>query len=283
MLNRSFCHIPSIGQATESKIWKSQISDFKDFISSPPVFLSGNKKKLILQHIKITKEKIVLKDLSYFMQNLPSCEHWRVFKEFRGCVAYLDIETTGLSDFQNTITTISLFDGKNIKYYVNGINLNDFKEDIKDYELLITYNGKTFDIPFIEKFFQIRLRHAHLDLRYILKSLGYSGGLKSCEKQLDIGRQGSVADVDGFFAVLLWSDYQKTGNIKSLETLLSYNIEDVLNLEYLMVEAYNQKIEKFCVNAELIPKPVKPENPFNTDEVTINRIKDENRGFSGYY
>lgn len=43
----------------------------------------------------------------------------------------------------------------------------------------------------------------------------------------------------GFFAVLLWQEFQQTGNIKALETLLVYNIEDVVNLETLMVLAYN--------------------------------------------
>ena len=53
-------------------------------------------------------------------------------------------------------------------------------------KFLITYNGKLFDIPFIENFFNVELNHAQIDLRYILKSLGYVGGLKSCEKQLGL-------------------------------------------------------------------------------------------------
>jgi uncharacterized protein YprB with RNaseH-like and TPR domain len=50
------------------------------------------------------------------------------------------------------------------------------------------YNGKTFDVPFIEKYFGIRMNHAHIDLRYVLKSLGYAGGLKRCEKALGLDR-----------------------------------------------------------------------------------------------
>jgi len=56
-------------------------------------------------------------------------------------------------------------------------------------------------------------------LRYVLKSLGYSGGLKSCEKALGLDR-GDLDGVDGYFAVLLWRDYQKKHNEKALETLL---------------------------------------------------------------
>ena len=66
----------------------------------------------------------------------------------------------------------------------------------------MTYNGKSFDIPFIESHFGAKLTHAHIDLRYILASLGYRGGLKGCEKQLGIDR-GDLKNVDGYFAVLL--------------------------------------------------------------------------------
>lgn len=100
---------------------------------------------------------------------------------------------------------------------------------VNEYKVIVTYNGKTFDIPFIERYFGIKIPHAQLDLRYILYSLGYSGGLKSCERQSGIGRTGSLADVDGFFAVLLWNDYTKKAgscqdkNLLRNKTLLLYS------------------------------------------------------------
>ncbi|MDY6894786.1 MAG: ribonuclease H-like domain-containing protein [Thermotogota bacterium] len=244
-----------------------------EFLESPPSFLSINKSKKLTEHIQQSKEKILAKDARYFYDNLPSKEHWRIFKEFQNSTVYLDIETTGLGSPGDIITTIALYDGKNIKYYINGKNLNDFKKDIKEYGVIVSYNGKTFDIPFIENYFGITISHAHLDLRYILYSLGYSGGLKSCEQQLGIGRTGSLADVDGFFAVLLWNDYKKKRNEKSLETLLSYNIEDVLNLEYLMIEAYNKKIKEIPLNIDVLDIPLTPDNPFEIDVATVNRLK----------
>ena len=42
--------------------------------------------------------------------------------------------------------------------------------------------------------------------------------------------------------MLLWHDYRRSGNPRSLETLLAYNIQDVVNLETLLVMAYNLKI-----------------------------------------
>ncbi|MEZ4549042.1 MAG: ribonuclease H-like domain-containing protein [Desulfobacterales bacterium] len=73
-----------------------------------------------------------------------------MFADFRHATAYVDIETTGLENPE--ITTISLYDGARIRYYVNGQNLDQFQDDITDYPLIVTYNGKTFDLPVIERF-----------------------------------------------------------------------------------------------------------------------------------
>ncbi|MFZ4437691.1 MAG: ribonuclease H-like domain-containing protein, partial [Syntrophales bacterium] len=72
--------------------------------------------------------------------------------------------------------------------------------------------------------------------------LGFSGGLKGCERQMGIDR-GDLKDIDGYEAVLLWYDYKRTGNKKSLETLIQYNSADARNLETLMVMAYNLKLK----------------------------------------
>jgi hypothetical protein len=48
-------------------------------------------------------------------------------------------------------------------------NLKEFPEVIRNYRLLVTYNGKCFGVPFIERYFGIRLEQAQLDLRYILR------------------------------------------------------------------------------------------------------------------
>ena len=167
--------------------------------------------------MKLSQLKLKTRDVNFFADRLLSNHHWRLFPEFIKETAYIDIETTGLVSSSDYITTISLYDGINLRYYIHDRNMDQFKKDINDYKVIITYNGKCFDIPFIEREFGIKLNHAHLDLRYILRSLGLSGGLKSCEHQLGLNR-GGLEGIDGYFAVLLWKDYLK-GNHKALETL----------------------------------------------------------------
>ncbi len=87
--------------------------------------------------------------------------------------------------------------------------------------------------------------------------------------------RGEMEGVDGYFAVHLWNDYQRNHNRKALETLLAYNIQDVVNLERLMVLSYNLKLKDtpFAQSRQL-PLSVNPEIPFRGDMETIQRIQD---------
>ena len=94
-------------------------------------------------------------------------------------------------------------------------------------------------MPFIEHHGNHKYDLIHLDLRFLLKELGYSGGLKNIELQLGISRPEDVANVNGFEAVRLWKKY-KQGDLQALEKLIKYNIEDIVNLKDLL-EYYIEK------------------------------------------
>jgi len=273
MLTHSFQHIPGIAAKTERQLWEAGVPDWDGFFKAGPMGLSPHRRESIKAHIEASRRHLAANNPTFFLALLPPDRPRRIFPEFRASMAYLDIETTGLSHWDSEITTIALYDGATIRYYVQGRNLEDFRHDIKAYSILVTYNGKTFDIPFIEGYFKTRLTHGHIDLRYVLKSLGYGGGLKSCEKALGLDR-GDLDGVDGYFAVLLWRDYRRNRNEKALETLLAYNIEDVVNLETLMVLAYNMKMEQMPFsNRRPLPLPRCPEIPFKADPATLARIR----------
>ena len=279
MLKNTFLHIPGIGIQTEQRLWASGIQDWNDVADYRATGLSSKKHKTLVEHLKESKKQFDSVNPNYFYDQSPASHHWRFFPEFRDVTVYLDIETTGLSRYYQTITTIALYDGTSIFYYVKDKNLIEFLDDIRRYKVIVTYNGKCFDLPFIERYFGIKLDQAHIDLRYVLASLWYTGGLKGCETRLGLHR-GDLTDIDGYFAVLLWHDYRKNRNIKALETLLAYNIQDVLSLEILMVIAYNLKIEDtpFCLNR--LSDPKSPETPFDVDINTVARIRSEQNNFA---
>ncbi len=63
--------------------------------------------------------------------------------------------------------------------------------------------------------------------------------MKKIEAEVGIERSPETAGLNGFDAVRLWRAYQY-GNESALDTFLTYNREDVVNLEPLAELAYNK-------------------------------------------
>ncbi len=273
MLKKSFIHLKGIGNKKEKVIWGDKFYGWDSILDKNNPNLSKERVEYMIEEITVSKKQLELKNANYFYKLLPPKEQWRLFGEFKEDCLFLDVETNGSNPESSIITTIATYDGKTIRHYVNDENLDEFINDIYKYKILVTYNGKCFDVPFIERFFNINIDHAQIDLRYILSTLGFKGGLKSCETQLGISRN-ELQGVDGSFAIHLWNEYYYNGSKKALDSLLAYNIEDTVNLEFLMYFAYNSNLEKlnFLSNKKFkIPK--RPQIPFNPDMQTLNKIK----------
>lgn len=271
MLLHTFCHINGIGIKTEQRLWQAGITKWQDWHNSSAVSIPARSRMEIPGIFEKSLDALEHDDPSFFADRLASAEQWRLFSQFRSSAAYIDIETTGLAD-NCDITTIALYDGNEVHTYVNGINLDEFLRDVERYKILISYNGKSFDIPFIEHFFRVRLPHAQIDLRYVLAKLGIKGGLKGCERHLGINR-GELDGVDGSFAVALWHLYESEHDEKALDTLLAYNIEDTVNLERLMVEAWNRNILQTPFSELMLSFPEPPQLHYQPDPECLQRLK----------
>ena len=270
MLTRTFCHIPGVGAQTEQRLWAEGVRHWQDAAAAE---LPGRRGSEIRAALRISNDHLAAGDTRYFGRALPSREQWRLFADFRDRVAYFDIETTGLSAPRDYVTSIALYDGRDVRHYVRGENLDQFAADAARYDLLVSYNGKSFDVPFVRSAMGVDLDHAHIDLMHVLRSLGYTGGLKGIEKQLGYDRE-DLADVDGYFAVRLWNEYQRTGDAGARETLLAYNVQDVLTLEHLMVFAFNAKLRDTPFADELqLPAPAVADNPFTANRDVIDRLQ----------
>jgi hypothetical protein len=272
MLQNTFCHIPGISARIEQQLWNAGIHSWQQAGEVRRLAWLRHPRRSLTDYVSESLVHLAQQNAAYFGELLPSDQTWRLFPEFRDSIAYLDIETTGLGR-EAAITTIAVYDGRRVRHYVQKQNLHDFLNDICAYKVLVTYNGRAFDLPFIERCLKTKLSHVHIDLMYVLRSLGYTGGLKGCEKKLGLDRQ-DLSDVDGYFAVLLWQDYQKSHSDRTLETLLAYNAQDVLNLETLLVKAYNLKLtDTPFLSSHRLPETETACNPFTPDRETINRLK----------
>src|SRR5262245_37668957 len=273
MLTNTFCHIPGVGEQTERSLWSAGVTSWESATQGASLPLPRSLQESWASHIQESVRHYETRNIDYFGEHLPSRQQWRLYRDFQDACAFVDIETTGLLIGQHEITTIVLYDGRSVRSYVNGDNLDQFPRDVMDYLLLVTYNGKRFDVPFIERYFRTRLPQAHIDLMHPLRSLGFKGGLKGCERQVGIGRPG-LEEVDGFVAVLLWNDYRRRRNVKALETLLAYNVRDTLSLHALMVHTHNLKVQAPPFSAShSLPVPSLPQPPFRADPETVERLR----------
>lgn len=251
MLERTFIHIQGIGAKTEKGLWKRGIRRWQDFLLFPGTVFSPERDDLVRSALEDSLAH--LDDAGYFARLLPVSEIWRLFWSFEKRAAYIDIETSGSYQGAGEITVIGLYDGSEVMSFVNGRDLEEFQDAVAGYDLMVTFNGASFDVPVIKRWFRgLKLPPAHLDLRHVLKRLGYRGGLKSIERQVGIIREEDVAGLDGYDAVMLWNAYQ-WGDEASLERLIRYNAADIVSLKVLAEMAYDRLSRELAASIESMP------------------------------
>lgn len=281
--------MPGVGEKTEKEFWGCGINCWEDALSSAA---HSHFHDDLLSSISALEKG----DTDFFLQNLPTRELWRLYDQFEPKTAFLDIETTGFSKYYDDLTLIGLYDGTDYKSFVLGDNLEDFVSEINKYPLLVTFNGSLFDVPFIRtKLPAAAITAAHIDLRFVLKRLGYSGGLKNIEREIGITRNKEVSTVSGYEAVILWHKYQR-GDLSALERLIKYNYEDTVNLKKLMnlaycrlsLETFNKKENKKVIapkaktsgrgEIEVAGKKIEVKKPKEVEKVRLSDITKDIKG-----
>jgi uncharacterized protein YprB with RNaseH-like and TPR domain len=152
--------------------------------------------------------------------------------------AYLDIETTGLTPSGCDITVIGIHicrgeETEFVQLVGRDITVADILAALQGVDVLYTYNGSRFDLPFIHARLGVNLAEmfAHHDLMFDCWRKNLYGGLKGVERQLGLKRK--LPDMNGWDAVRLWWQYVDSFDLDALNTLCEYNKEDVVNLKTL--------------------------------------------------
>ena len=145
-------------------------------------------------------------------------------------VVFLDVETTGLSWYYDDLTMVGWACGPTYKAYVTGDNHEELLDALASAHTLVTFNGTLFDLRFLRKTFgDLVLPRIHIDLRYLSKRAGLTGGQKAIEQAIGLPARVGLEDVDGAAAVVLWHRYIR-GDDASLSRLIEYNRYDVLGM-----------------------------------------------------
>jgi uncharacterized protein YprB with RNaseH-like and TPR domain len=170
-------------------------------------------------------------------------------------LVFLDTETTGLAGGTGTCAfLIGIGAAEGSKFAVRQFFLRDYPEEkamlqalaeaLEPYTGLVTFNGKTFDVPLLETRYTLaRLksplaRLIHLDALHPARRL-WKLRLESCQLTnlesavLGINRDG---DVPGSEIPQLYFDYLRTGEARGLQPVFYHNALDIITLAALTVE-----------------------------------------------
>ena len=166
---------------------------------------------------------------------------------------FMDIETKGLSNVP--IILIGVAEIKNNHIVTSQYFLRDYTEEasvieayfshLDDDSVHVTFNGKSFDVPFIKnRCIYNRIENnfnlPHFDLMYFAKNL-CSEQLPNCklqtiEKELfNIEREG---DVPGQYIPGYYDAYLQKDNIGPVVPIIEHNAQDIISLASFLEKMY---------------------------------------------
>lgn len=166
---------------------------------------------------------------------------------------FMDIETKGLSNVPIILIGVAEIKGNNIissQYFLRDYTeeasiidayLNHLDED----SVHVTFNGKTFDVPFIKNRcrynrIEANLDLAHLDLMYFAKNL-WGEKLPNCQLQTieqELFNIKRDEDVPGQYIPGYWDSYLQNNNIGPVVPIIEHNAQDIISLASFLDKMY---------------------------------------------
>lgn len=244
LLRRTFIHLKGVGARSERHLWKLGITDWEQLLMRAPQLFKAKRLDDVCRSLELSLKAWERRDLYYFDRALPGQERWRLIPGGFPDIAYFDIEAAngGMPPATESTAVAFFFRGQLHQEYEYSRKRDLLNWIMDEAALFCTYNGAAYDVPFLRAEFGLKLEKAHIDLCPWLRRQGFKGGLKAIQKTTSHLHQRSSMDLDGYDAVRLWRMHEEA-QPGALETLLTYNAEDVLILEPLLVDAYNREVD----------------------------------------
>jgi uncharacterized protein YprB with RNaseH-like and TPR domain/predicted nuclease with RNAse H fold/dephospho-CoA kinase len=277
MLEHTFRHLKGIGAKKERELWNSNIYSWNDFDLNQAkqerqlLLFEDRENNLENTILNSSRQALEKKDIDFFAKSLPREEYYRIALTFPDETLFLDIETTGLSKYYDDIILIGLGINNSYQVYIQGQDVSFLKKRISKSKVIVTFNGSLFDIPFIrQEFPDLQIPSVHIDLRFLAKRVGLSGGQKKIEKQIGIKRFKELRGLEGETAPLLWHKYCR-GDLDSLKLLIAYNHADIEGMKQI----FDVVVERL-MQQQNIPKNIQKVHRFSDCPSELKWLLDNN-------
>jgi uncharacterized protein YprB with RNaseH-like and TPR domain len=199
---------------------------------------------------------------------------------------FLDTETTGLAGGAGTyifLVGAGYFEGDQFcvrQYFMRDFNeeralLSAVNELLSNFEAIVSYNGKTFDVPLIQSRFimsgmKLNLENpGHFDLLYPARRL-WKRRLENCSLstvERDILGVIRENDVPGYLVPEIYFRYLKTKDARALKQVFEHNLQDILSLVAL--------VSRMCF---LVEDPLN-NTEYGMDIFSIGKMFDEEKRY----
>ena len=244
MIESTFVFLKGVGLTTERRLWSGGVQTWSHFVDRDRIpGLSLARKRLCDDDVRLAQERHRENDARFFSTCLKGRDHWRLYEWLRSRAVFLDIETT--ANFE--ISVVGLYGNGRMTSLVRGeaLTAKRLSDELARYDLLVTFNGTRFDLPCLRAHFpRLSFDQPHMDLCFVGRQVGLSGGLKRVEWEVGIERPAHLQGMDGWDAVRLWNRWQQSRNAEARDLLLAYNEADCKNLEPLADLLYKRLVTR---------------------------------------
>lgn len=168
--------------------------------------------------------------------------------------AFIDTETSGLAGGTGTyafLIGVGKFssDGFQLSQFFmrepvdEPAHLSALLSSVSESKVLVTYNGKTFDVPLLNSRFIANGEAApfksvsHIDLLHLARRLWrdrlHSRTLGSIEENI-LGMKRTEEDIPGWMVPTIYFDYLKSGDARPMRNVFYHNAMDIISLASLL-------------------------------------------------
>lgn len=246
--------IKGIGAKKEADLWLSGVTSWEDLhlrLEPQLALFTSQSNGLKKGVFSLPQKALQERDAEFFAQRLPRPEYYRIALGFPLKTLFLDIETTGLSRYYDTITMVGWSMASQYSVYVKGGSERPLRAALQEAKAIVTFNGTLFDLPFLrQEFPDLQIPTAHIDLRFLARRVGLSGGQKVVERLLGLERPGHLQSLEGETAPLLWYRSLR-GDHEAFKLLLAYNRADVEGLKFIFDAVVARLLDKYQVPKQL--------------------------------